>query len=66
MEERVSALEETLTATITLLKEVIRSIEVERGEDIDGDGVIHSIIHILCKLKKNMIMKFKFLVPLKF
>ena len=40
MEERVSALEETLTATITLLKEVIRSIEVERGEDIDGDGQI--------------------------
>ena len=40
LEERVSAVEETLTATITLLKEVIKNIEVERGEDIDGDGRI--------------------------
>ena len=40
LEQRVSNIEETLTATITLLKEVIRNIEVERGEDIDGDGNI--------------------------
>ena len=40
IEERVFALEETLTATITLLKEVIKTIEIERGEDIDGDGQV--------------------------
>ena len=40
LEERVCAIEETLTATVTLLKEVIRTIEIERGEDLDGDGEI--------------------------
>ena len=30
-------------------------------KDLGGDGAIPFIIHILCRLKENMIMKFKFL-----
>ena len=40
LEERVYALEETLTATITLLQAVIKKLENEYNEDIDGDGYV--------------------------
>ena len=40
LEERVYAIEEALMATTTLLKEVIKTIEIQQNKDIDGDGDI--------------------------
>ena len=40
LEERVYALEEALASTVTLLKEIIRTIEIETDKDLDGDGQI--------------------------
>jgi len=40
LEDRVIALEQTLTATITLLQSTIRELEEIHNKDIDGDGKI--------------------------
>ena len=40
LEERVYFLEETLASTTTLLKEIIRTVEIELDKDIDDDGEI--------------------------
>ena len=40
LEDRVCALEETLTATITLLQSTIKQLENIHNTDIDGDGII--------------------------
>ena len=40
LEERVYALEETLASTTTLLKEIIRNVEIKLNQDIDGDRQI--------------------------
>ena len=40
LEERVYALEEALGSTVTLLKEIIKAVEIESDQDIDGDGQI--------------------------
>ena len=38
LEERVYALEEALGSTVALLKEIVRTVEIESDQDIDGDG----------------------------
>lgn len=40
LEERVYALEEALASTTTLLKEIIRNVEIKLNQDIDGDRQI--------------------------
>ena len=40
LEERVYFLEESLASTTTLLKEIIRTVEIELDKDIDDDGEI--------------------------
>ena len=40
LEESVYFLEETLASTTTLLKEIIRTVEIELDKDIDDDGEI--------------------------
>ena len=40
LEERVYFLEETLASTTFLLKEIIRTVEIELDKDIDDDGEI--------------------------
>ncbi len=40
LEERVYALEEALASTTTLLKEIVRNVEIKLNQDIDSDGQI--------------------------
>jgi len=40
LENRVIALEQALTATITLLQSTIKELEEIHNKDIDGDGKI--------------------------